>query len=314
VAHQLNIDHDKIAVLLTLDHVGHGWKKRLENLVDTAMTTLDRDYNLRVTCGIGTVFSDLTEASSSYNEALYALESRASTDTARVVWHAAVPGNGGNFHYPIETEVRLINLSRAGSQEAQEELLQRVYKENFEKRTLTMAQCDGLVSGLRGTVGRVERHMAPLDLRVGDQVRQAIAQAEQCASPGEAFDVIRTCFQLLCAEANRRKKSHNDVLRERILQYIEESYRQPDLSLYSVSSRFDVTEKYLSEFFKEQVGEGFSSYVTGLRIKRAQEIIRGHRATLDVVARHVGYHSVNTFYRAFKRKCGVSPRQYRDAV
>ena len=125
-------------------------------------------------------------------------------------------------------------------------------------------------------------------------------------------ETIDALIALVCSAVNDRKKSHNTQLRENVVQHILTYYMDPNLSLWSVADAFGVTEKYLSDFFKEQTGIAFHTYVTDLRMERAKELMESGISIADV-AHEVGY-SHKSFSRAFKRLFGVSPTEYRKTL
>ena len=72
-----------------------------------------------------------------------------------------------------------------------------------------------------------------------------------------------------------------------------------------------MSESYLSTLFKEQSGGNFADYVEMLRIEKACELLQNSANTVNDVAEAVGYNSVQSFRRAFKRVKGVSPKKLR---
>ncbi len=54
-------------------------------------------------------------------------------------------------------------------------------------------------------------------------------------------------------------------------------------------------------------------YLTGLRMQRAQELLRESELPLYEVSSRVGYASDLAFTKAFKRLLGTTPTQYRKA-
>lgn len=63
--------------------------------------------------------------------------------------------------------------------------------------------------------------------------------------------------------------------------------------------------------FTELVGEPPMTFVTGWRLAMAADLLRDTDATLDAVARTVGYGSPFALSAAFKRVHGVSPQEHR---
>src|SRR5699024_1329284 len=58
----------------------------------------------------------------------------------------------------------------------------------------------------------------------------------------------------ICRHINEKKESHNETLKIAIIEYIHENYMDNMLSLDMVADKFNISSKYLSRFFKEQMG------------------------------------------------------------
>src|SRR5690606_25462341 len=76
-------------------------------------------------------------------------------------------------------------------------------------------------------------------------------------------------FQV-CQEVERRKESQNHELRERLLKYIYDNYKSPDVGLEQMAAEFQVSMSYLSRLIKEQTGTTFTQLVWQLRVKEAR--------------------------------------------
>jgi len=63
--------------------------------------------------------------------------------------------------------------------------------------------------------------------------------------------------------------------------------------------------------FRELVGETPLGYLTGVRLALAADLLTSSDATLETVARRVGYATPFALSAAFKRVHGLSPQQYR---
>lgn len=72
-----------------------------------------------------------------------------------------------------------------------------------------------------------------------------------------------------------------------------------------------VSERTLNRRFKQAVGLAPIEYLQNLRIEIAKQLLESRPIGLDALSRRVGYGDVGTFRALFKRKTGVSPREYR---
>ncbi|MBD0379973.1 AraC family transcriptional regulator [Paenibacillus sedimenti] len=84
-----------------------------------------------------------------------------------------------------------------------------------------------------------------------------------------------------------------------------------DLSLEEVAEFIHLNPHYFSKVFKQQFGETFIDFVTGLRIQKAKELIESGAFSLKEVCFEVGYKDPNYFSRVFKKVTGVTPTEYR---
>ena len=94
-------------------------------------------------------------------------------------------------------------------------------------------------------------------------------------------------------------------------------YREPDLSIASLSQKLDIPEYRLRRLINEQLGHrNFSAFVNGYRLAEAETALRDPRqAAVPVltIALDAGFGSIGPFNRAFKAHTGsdadgVSPR------
>ncbi|ANS68832.1 AraC-family transcriptional regulator [Streptomyces lincolnensis] len=79
----------------------------------------------------------------------------------------------------------------------------------------------------------------------------------------------------------------------------------------TLASKAGVSRAALARRFTELVGEPPMTYLTGWRLALAADRLRDSDATLDAIARQVGYGSAFALSSAFKRVYGVSPQEHR---
>ncbi|WP_236241323.1 AraC family transcriptional regulator [Streptomyces sp. CC228A] len=82
----------------------------------------------------------------------------------------------------------------------------------------------------------------------------------------------------------------------------------------SLAARAGVSRAGLARRFTELVGEPPMAYLTGWRLTVAADLLRETDATVEAVARRVGYGGAFAFSAAFKRERGVSPHAYRTGA
>lgn len=98
--------------------------------------------------------------------------------------------------------------------------------------------------------------------------------------------------------------------RARIDRYLECNYSRK-VSLEEVSSYVGMSRTYFSVFFKTHYQEGFSDYVTRLRVDKASVLLMNTDKPIPDIARECGFKTVQYFTRAYKKVKGVTPGMLR---
>ena len=86
-----------------------------------------------------------------------------------------------------------------------------------------------------------------------------------------------------------------------------------DLALATLGRRANLSPDHLQRVFKAAIGETPKAYVTRLRVERAAFCLLAHESQVAEIAANCGFRNPETFIRAFRRRFGVSPREYRTS-
>ena len=97
---------------------------------------------------------------------------------------------------------------------------------------------------------------------------------------------------------------------EELAAALEDNYMF-DLSLDSVGEILHISPAYLSAQFKKYQKMNFLDCLTELRINAAKELLADPFRSSAEVASMVGYEDASYFARAFKKRTGMTPTQYR---
>ncbi|WP_455615653.1 helix-turn-helix domain-containing protein [Eisenbergiella sp.] len=75
---------------------------------------------------------------------------------------------------------------------------------------------------------------------------------------------------------------------------------------------FHITATYLCRMIRQQTGESYKEYLTGLRVRAAKEMLREEEASMADVCQRTGYTKVSHFIKVFQKSEGITPARYRD--
>lgn len=132
-----------------------------------------------------------------------------------------------------------------------------------------------------------------------EELASARPQSEQTETEEEAEDA-----------PEESENSQTALVMAHVRRYLEDNYMF-DLSLDSVGEILHISPAYLSAQFKKYQKMNFLDCLTELRINAAKELLADPFRSSAEVASMVGYEDASYFARAFKKRTGMTPTQYR---
>ena len=83
------------------------------------------------------------------------------------------------------------------------------------------------------------------------------------------------------------------------------------ITIEQLAAEFGVSITALKTSFKSVYGAPIYQYQKDLRLQKAQQLLRETDLSISVIASEVGYTSPAKFSEAFKKRFGISPREYK---
>lgn len=108
-------------------------------------------------------------------------------------------------------------------------------------------------------------------------------------------------------------RTRNEERLCRILQYLEAHFREP-VRLTELAAQENLTETYLSHFFREHLHVTFQDYLTHLRLEAAMYLLKNTAMPMSDIAFECGFSDPKYLKQSFFKRFGVSPQSWRQAA
>lgn len=111
-----------------------------------------------------------------------------------------------------------------------------------------------------------------------------------------------------------RSGRHRGQLASRVLRRIESDYADPDLSPEMVAGQIGISKRYLQTLLAAS-GTSFVAELNATRLDRASELLsdpRTHGLPVADVAFRTGFLDPGYFTRLFRKRFGITPREWRS--
>jgi Response regulator containing CheY-like receiver domain and AraC-type DNA-binding domain len=226
-----------------------------------------------------------------------------------VLWHQELLLPSHVYYYPDNVEARLFHLIKSSNEEELTLLLDELEQENFARRSLPGYLLQVFTMDFAGSLLKLSESAEVIGL---EKLSGELAHAEWNGNPRQRFLELRRLILCSCRLTREHKQQRQQQDFEEYLQIVDAQYSDPQMSLTYLAECFNVTETYMSRRFKEYAGINFFDYLERKRIESSKQLLKEKKLTVGEIAVAVGYHSANTFGRAFKRVTGLTPNAYRE--
>ncbi|MBC8062709.1 MAG: response regulator [Clostridiaceae bacterium] len=109
----------------------------------------------------------------------------------------------------------------------------------------------------------------------------------------------------------REKKSKKiiEISKKYVLNHFKE-----DINLNLIAEKVFLSANYFSNLFKSETGMNFSDFLLDVRVNEAKKLLANYEYKIYEIGPMVGYDEIVSFGRAFKKKVGLSPSDYRNII
>lgn len=125
-------------------------------------------------------------------------------------------------------------------------------------------------------------------------------------------DLILHLNRTVYEELHQKTPGEEQSLYQGLLQFIEEHIDET-LSLDRLAREFYVSKYHIAHIFKENLGISVHQYILRKRILLCRDAIRS-RTSIGEACLMYGFHDYSSFYRAFRKEFGMSPKEYQEHI
>ena len=154
-----------------------------------------------------------------------------------------------------------------------------------------------------------------------DTVTGAIADMmrEEKAPRPHSDAVVRNLLEkiIMLIMRNGEKKERNDKEGadkiQEVTRYVNQNFKS-QISLKDAAGLAFMEKTYFSKKFKQLTGFGFKEYLTLIRLREAESLLRDTTLSVSEISEACGFAGSNYFGDAFKKEKGVSPSEFRKNI
>lgn len=113
------------------------------------------------------------------------------------------------------------------------------------------------------------------------------------------------------AESNLPEESRDFSYATYAIRYIQRNFSKK-ITIAELADHIGISRSYLTQLVKEQIGISPQEYLINYRLEHAAHHLRNSTDPVRYIAQECGYEDSMAFSKAFRRKYGKSPSEYRS--
>lgn len=281
-----------------------------KDVIDTTKKLLNKD----VVIGGSDNYIDIYETRKAYRDTLTALDYTNSETGENSVFIGDVEKTSSRpeFLYKID-EGSFILALKTNDKNYVSETLKDCFVDDYYinhnrtpiLRTVISIVYVNCIRALRETVGEVN-----------DKVNQWYQQIFEAVLYDDLKviykELSKFCVYIMEEIIKNRTQLKNSLVIQS-LEYLEENYSDPELTLKSTSQFLNVSSSYFSTVFKKETGKSFIDTLTEMKMNKARDLVLTTQLKMFEIASQCGYDDQHYFSYSFKKYFGISPTKMRKS-
>ncbi|WP_246277410.1 response regulator transcription factor [Neobacillus endophyticus] len=132
-------------------------------------------------------------------------------------------------------------------------------------------------------------------------------------SQSKVLEQLVQLAQLIIEKVRMARFSNGKLIVDSVRNYLDKHYGN-EISLTFLSELFHINSAYLSETFKQQIGQNLSDYLVNIRMEKARNFLKDKQLKIIDVSNLVGFANSGYFSTVFKKHFGKTPVEYRNSL
>jgi two-component system response regulator YesN len=277
-------------------------------LVEEIQQNINVFLGLETVIGIGNDVMGLTEFKTGYISSLLSWSQSQIRSGSQVIdWTET---NEDEFGISPDLERRITNTIENVNFEAFKENIYQVLGVTEHQSIMSFSFDANRVLFLMGSMARKYNVKTKDIQKLMWDCQQSIWELN---SHRKVIEQLVQLAHLIIEKVRLARFSNGKLIIDSVKHYLDQHYAN-EISLTLLSEIFHINSTYLSETFKNHVGQNFSDYLVNLRMEKARYFLKDKQLKIIDVANLVGFSSSGYFSTVFKKHFGQTPAEFRQSM
>jgi two-component system response regulator YesN len=306
---------NQLTSIIYLNETNEPYQEMVVHINKCMQEWIGEHLKFTVSIGVGAEIDNINDIHFSYETAKEYISYKPSFGTNQIIGHwNLVAKTPGDVFQHLQTTREMAELFRLGEEQWKKEytsLFQSLKEKLLSKSDLKHLMDYMIFHFQKEIMKLVEEIQSFWKMETLPILEEVVQKADTLDELSEKINATLCKLEERMVEVQNERK--NSVLVSQVKEYIKRNFQNPDLSLNGVSYEFNMSSRYLSRIFKEELGENFIDFIVKLRMSHATYLLLETDLSIQEISEQVGYIHAMSFIRTFKKINGSTPGVYRKS-
>lgn len=131
-----------------------------------------------------------------------------------------------------------------------------------------------------------------------------------CYSPEQLRSELKENLRQDMERIQEKQRVSESTVVKKAKEYIYQNYMHP-LSMEEIAEQVSLNAVYFGTLFKKETGDTVINFLIQYRMEQAKQLLKNIRYNVSEIAQMVGYDDERHFSKQFKKRVGITPKEYR---
>lgn len=213
------------------------------------------------------------------------------------------------YDYPAELEKKLVEAIKTNHLDEMEHSVHQLLAH------ISTFQYDHIVHGIMQIADTIKSTIREINKNRIASVLIDLSALSRQALEKESLEEVGTLFLQVCQEFHDKtqnsEQDKNAALIDAIKEIVTMNYMDTNISLQAIASMLKMTPAYVGRMFKQSEFISVGEFINEVRLSHAKEYLETKSFSIKEIMELVGFFNESTFFKQFKKKYGVTPKEYR---
>lgn len=267
------------------------------------MITRKCSHPIRI--GVGSIVRSLGQLNRSYIESQAALRYSKEKESISYYSELASKENSLSIEYPNELRLKLVSYLENGELDfAVETIKELISYGELNLKSENLQKLYGYY--LLNTILQIGNEL------IGKGILHHLEELPDFSRLIELENFLNDLASQICQKMREIPKKQPECLEEKILVYLHQNFKSPQLSLESTATVFSVSVSFVSRSIRKESGLTFLRYIQMLRFRKIKQELVETELPIKIIIQQNGYYDISNFTRKFRQIVGITPGKYRE--